>query len=69
MTTAPPWLSEWLPATDTALVVIAHPDDESFGLGAVLHALVTAGTPVDVLCFTHGEASTLGAATDLGKMR
>lgn len=69
MTTAPPRLSEWLPAVDAALVVIAHPDDESFGLGAVLHALVTAGTPVDVLCFTHGEASTLGEAPDLGKLR
>jgi LmbE family N-acetylglucosaminyl deacetylase len=69
MATAPLRLSDWLPSVDAALVVIAHPDDESFGLGAVLHALVTAGAGVDVLCFTHGEASTLGEAPDLGKLR
>jgi LmbE family N-acetylglucosaminyl deacetylase len=40
--------------------VCAHPDDESFGLGAVLHAFVARGARVSVLCFTHGEASTLG---------
>jgi len=43
-----------------ALAVIAHPDDESFGLGAVLAALSGAGAQVRVLCFTRGEASTLG---------
>lgn len=52
-----------------ALAVVAHPDDESFGLGAVLAALVADGRPVRVLCFTHGEASTLGAAEDLGETR
>lgn len=44
------------------LAVVAHPDDESFGLGAVLVWLVGAGVGVEVLCFTHGEASTLGDA-------
>ncbi|HLI74718.1 MAG TPA: PIG-L family deacetylase, partial [Acidimicrobiales bacterium] len=44
-----------------ALAVVAHPDDESFGLGAVLAALVRSGGDVRVLSFTHGEASTLGA--------
>ena len=54
-----------------ALAVVAHPDDESFGLGAVLAALADAGVPVRVLCLTHGEASTLGAAAtvDLGEVR
>jgi len=52
------------------LAVVAHPDDESFGLGAVLDAVVRAGGQVTVLCFTHGEASTLhGAAGDLGRLR
>lgn len=52
------------------LAVVAHPDDESFGLGAVLDAVVRAGGQVTVLCFTHGEASTLhGAAGDLGVIR
>lgn len=52
-----------------ALVVIAHPDDESFGLGAVLAGLVAQGCTVSVLCFTHGEASTLGAAVGLATIR
>ena len=51
-------------------VVIAHPDDESFGLGAVIDAFVRSGTTVSVLCFTQGEASTLGAdADDLASVR
>lgn len=53
----------------SALVVIAHPDDESFGLGAVVDHLVAGGTDVRVLCLTHGEASTLGATSDLGAVR
>ena len=52
-----------------ALAVIAHPDDESFGLGAVLAAMAAAGSTVKVLCFTHGEASTLGAPEDLAAVR
>lgn len=44
------------------LAVVAHPDDESFGLGAVVAALVEDGATVEVLCFTHGEGSTLGQA-------
>lgn len=41
------------------VAVVAHPDDESFGLGAVLAALTGRGVPVSVVCFTRGEASTL----------
>jgi LmbE family N-acetylglucosaminyl deacetylase len=41
------------------LAVVAHPDDETFGLGAVLDRMVTGGTVVHVLCYTRGEASTL----------
>lgn len=52
-----------------ALVVVAHPDDESFGLGAVLAAFTRAGSEVRVLCFTRGEASTLGAGGDLAEIR
>jgi LmbE family N-acetylglucosaminyl deacetylase len=47
------------------VVVCAHPDDESFGLGAILAAYSAQGARVRVLCFTHGEASTLGE-TDRG---
>ena len=48
-----------LPAWPGALVVIAHPDDESFGLGAVIDQLAAAGAAVHILCYTHGGASTL----------
>ncbi|MHB1713038.1 MAG: PIG-L deacetylase family protein [Acidimicrobiales bacterium] len=59
-----------LPSIRAALAVCAHPDDESFGLGAVLAALVASGTVVRTLCFTHGEASTLGeTGRPLGEVR
>lgn len=52
------------------LAVVAHPDDESFGLGAVLSALTQARRFAAVLCFTHGEASTLGEdGVDLQRVR
>lgn len=58
-------------AGDDVLAVVAHPDDESFGLGGIIAALVDAGARVHVLCFTRGEASTLGrtAEADLGAVR
>jgi LmbE family N-acetylglucosaminyl deacetylase len=59
-----------LPAWESVVVVVAHPDDESFGLGAVIDRFVTAGAAVSVLCFTHGEASTLhGVDGDLATLR
>ncbi len=48
-----------LPAWRSVLVVVAHPDDETFGLGAVIDAMTSAGSAVHVLCLTRGEASTL----------
>jgi LmbE family N-acetylglucosaminyl deacetylase len=41
------------------LVVVAHPDDESCGLGAIISQMTAAGAAVHILCYTHGEASTL----------
>lgn len=59
-----------LPAWSSVLAVVAHPDDESFGLGAVLAAYVEQGARVSVLCFTHGESSTLNpAGQDLYRIR
>ena len=58
----PPWRS--------VLAVVAHPDDESFGLGAVLAGFADAGAAVAVLCFTHGESSTVhGIEGDLDSVR
>ncbi len=59
-----------LPAWPSALVVIAHPDDESFGLGAVIDQLTAAGAAVHILCYTHGGASTLNQTqADLHRAR
>jgi LmbE family N-acetylglucosaminyl deacetylase len=59
-----------LPVWPAALAVVAHPDDESFGLGAILAAIASAGTATSVLCFTHGEASTVrGVTGDLATVR
>jgi LmbE family N-acetylglucosaminyl deacetylase len=52
-----------LPTTRSVLAVCAHPDDESFGLGAVLHRFATNHSDASVLCFTRGEASSLGVST------
>lgn len=68
--TTPDATGDGLPSWGTALVVVAHPDDESFGLGAILSTLVARGTAVDVLCLTRGEASTLhGVEGDLSEIR
>lgn len=63
-----------LPEWGSVLAVVAHPDDESFGLGAVLGTFTSSGTQCAVLCFTQGEASTVHAtageaATDLAEVR
>jgi LmbE family N-acetylglucosaminyl deacetylase len=59
-----------LPAWPSVLVVIAHPDDESFGLGAVIDKITSAGAAVHIVCFTHGGASTLNQMhTDLHRVR
>jgi len=62
--------SSTLPAWASVLAVVAHPDDESFGLGAVLDAFVRRGTRTAVLCLTHGENSTVhGDTDDLAQVR
>jgi LmbE family N-acetylglucosaminyl deacetylase len=59
-----------LPAWPSVLVVVAHPDDETFGLGAVLDRMAASGTAVHILCFTRGEASTLNeSGADLRSAR
>ena len=63
-------LGRLLPTWPAALAVIAHPDDESFGLGAVIGQLAAAGAAVHILCYSHGEASTLNETrADLRRAR
>lgn len=42
-------------AGDRMLVVVAHPDDESFGCGSVIAAAAEAGADVTVVCATPGD--------------
>ncbi len=53
-----------MPRVERLLAVVAHPDDETFGLGAILSEFVDTGAVVDVLCFTRGGASELGVEED-----
>jgi LmbE family N-acetylglucosaminyl deacetylase len=57
-----------LPSFRSVLAVCAHPDDESFGLGGIIGGFRGQGTDVDLLCFTRGEASTLGDTGDADEL-
>lgn len=43
----------------TLLVVFAHPDDESFGMGGTLAYYAQQGVSVHLICATRGEAGTV----------
>lgn len=45
--------------TETMLVVMAHPDDETFGLGGTLALYARRGVKVHLICATRGEAGTV----------
>jgi LmbE family N-acetylglucosaminyl deacetylase len=45
--------------TKTLLAVLAHPDDESFGLGGTLAYYASKGYDVYYVCATRGEAGTV----------
>ncbi len=64
-------MTDVLPAHRSVLTVCAHPDDESFGLGATIDAFGRTGSDVSALCFTHGETTTLGvtAGADMAAIR
>ena len=57
-------LAELIPLTaaDHLVVVAAHPDDETLGLGGVLHRLARAGAWITVVVATNGEAAYGGGA-------
>lgn len=46
----------------TLLVILAHPDDESFGPGGTLAKYAREGVAVHYLCGTRGESGTVDAA-------
>lgn len=56
------------------LAVLAHPDDESFGMGGTLALYAQRGWNVYLICATRGEAGSLDPALDgriseLGQLR
>jgi LmbE family N-acetylglucosaminyl deacetylase len=48
-------------------VVVAHPDDETFGCGSLLLHAAAAGAETSVVCATRGEAG--GSGADLAAVR
>jgi LmbE family N-acetylglucosaminyl deacetylase len=46
--------------TKTILSVLAHPDDESFGMGGTLALYAQQGVKVHLVCATRGEAGEVG---------
>ena len=58
---------------DRWVVVVAHPDDETFGCGSLIAHAAQRGAHVTVVCATRGEAGertpTIAADADLGAVR
>ncbi len=58
---------------DRWLVIVAHPDDETFGCGSLIAHAARAGAHVTVLCATRGEAGErtpeIAPDADLGAVR
>jgi len=52
------------------LVVLAHPDDESFGMGGTLAKYAADGARVTLICATRGEAGIKGLSpSEAGQVR
>ncbi len=52
------------------LVILAHPDDESFPMGGTLARYAADGVPVTLLCATRGEAGIPGLPPEMaGQVR
>lgn len=62
------------PAPRRLLVTVAHPDDETFGMGSTIAHYAAAGVEVHVVCATRGEAGEIAPGSDatvetLGEVR
>lgn len=55
-----------MPESQRLLVIVAHPDDESFGCGSTIAEAVRRGCTVAVCCASLGEEGELAAGYDLG---
>lgn len=66
-----PGVPDIVGAGDRVLVVVAHPDDETFGCGSLIAHAASLGAPVTVLCATRGEAGERADddPRDLGAVR
>lgn len=49
-------MTELTPTKPALMAVLAHPDDESFGMGGTLALYAQQGHPVHLVCATRGEA-------------
>jgi LmbE family N-acetylglucosaminyl deacetylase len=63
--------TDWIDGSDRLLVLVAHPDDETFGCGSLIAHAATVGAPVTVACATRGDAGERAdeADEDLGLIR
>src|SRR5689334_6160436 len=50
------------------MVVVAHPDDESFGCGSTLLHAAAAGARTAVVCATRGEAGEPAPGTGIARV-
>jgi LmbE family N-acetylglucosaminyl deacetylase len=46
-------------STHSLLAILAHPDDESFGMGGTLALYASRGVEVNLICATRGEVGTV----------
>lgn len=51
-------------ADDGLMAIFAHPDDETFGVGATMARYASRGVPVTMICATRGEVGEIAAGTD-----